>query len=123
MAKKQTLKEKDERIVELNAKIKELTAELKEAQSQSATNPINIEELPLEAINVRFCNEENLFVLDRIAYDADGIATLRSSDPVAGRGFGEKKEHAFRKINEVLIEEVRGRLTEEENKARNEGRL
>lgn len=110
------LKKAEERIVELNAKIKELTTEnevLKTQVSEATVSPEVSDQMDI-AKNVRFDTEEGIYMLDTVAYSADGPATLLSSEPVAGKGFANKIEHAYRSILEHVEIDVKNRLKAEE---------
>jgi len=118
MAKSVTEQLKDEkaRNVELNAKIKELSEQVKVLEAKGGE--INLEDLQSLAVGVRFDSEEKLYVLDEVAYSANGIASLVSSTPVAPRGQGEKIEFAFMKLQKYVNEAVKNRLFAEEAERR-----
>lgn len=119
MAKSVTKQLEDEkaRVVELNAKIKELSEEVKVLKASN--QEINLEDLQLKAVAVRFDTEEGLYMFDTVAYSENGIASLVSSRPVAPRGQGERIEFALTKLKEHLYTEVKGKLVSEANARRN----
>ena len=118
MAKSVTEQLKDEkaRTVQLNAKIKELSEQIKILESKGGE--IDLESLGELAFNVRFDTEEELYMLDKVAYDSNGIASLVSSSPVAPRGQGEKIEFAFMRLQKFVNEDIKNRLFAEEAKRR-----
>jgi len=106
------LKEAEARNVELMERIRQLTEELEVVKAKNKDAVIDMETLTEEAVNVRFDEEEGIYVFDVVAYSPNGVAALKSSEPVAADGHSNKREHAFKRMRMYVGKDLKEKLSQ-----------